>query len=107
MYRDSDSGEWNISAAEEKWAAERAREYAAEAFNLADPAEFDIWVEYNPSTLAQFVADVIKLEHLCPPLRPLLDKLRESFVDDSWVYYEEDAYIELEEARAYRESEDV
>lgn len=107
MYRDSDSGVWNTSVEEEKWIAERAREYAAEAFNRADPTEFDIWVEYNPSILAQFVTDVIRLAHLCPPLRPLLDRLREEYVDDNLMYFVEDAYAELEETRPHRESEDV
>ena len=103
MYQDPDSGVWNTSAEEEKWVAERAREYAADAFNLADPSEFDTWVEYDPGVVAEFIADVIRLAHLCPPIRPLLDKLRERFIDDNWTYYEEDAYNELSEARPYKE----
>lgn len=107
MYQDPSTGVWETSLKEEKWAMERSRELAAEAFNRADPTEFDNWIEYNPERVAQFIADVIAMSHLTPAIRPLLEGLRERFIDDNWTYYEEDAWNELEEAAAYRETEDA
>ena len=99
MYRDRDSGVWNLSLREEKMLQERQRELAAEMFNAGDEFALMALSEDYPAFIVKFIRAALKAEVNSPALRPALEDLRAAFIDQFADDYEQEAFDELAEAR--------